>query len=135
MITLWIHKYLIFISMTSKVIEGQKGHMSFREFEKMNTNIMNTQISHFNKFDLKGHWRSQKVICLSGNLRKFFLTNSFIIWILTLWIRKYWRSQKVTFIFILTLTYVLMDNFLSLFYCRLIKTDEIVSTGCPKNTL
>jgi hypothetical protein len=26
-----------------------------------------------------------------------------------------WRSQKVTFMFILTLTYVLMDNFLSLF--------------------
>ena len=38
-----------------------------------------------------------------------------IIWILTLWIRKYWRSQKVTFMFVLTLTYFLMDNFLSLF--------------------
>ena len=31
------------------------------DFDKknyMNTNIMNTQIFHFNKYDLKGHWRS-----------------------------------------------------------------------------
>ena len=43
-----------------------------------NTNIMNTQIFHFNKYDLKGHRRSQKVICLSGNLRQFFITHSFM---------------------------------------------------------
>ena len=70
---------------------------SFQEFKKilpntfiyesilikihMNANIMNTQIYTFNKYDLNGHW----------------------------------RSQKVTFMLILTLTYVLMDNFLSLF--------------------
>ena len=47
----------------------------------INANIMNTQIFHLIKYDLNGHW----------------------------------RSQKVTFMFILTLTYVLMDNFLSLF--------------------
>ena len=28
----------------------------------MNANIMNTQIFHFNKYDLKGHWRWQKFI-------------------------------------------------------------------------
>ena len=44
----------------------------------MNTNIINTQIFHLDKYDLKGHWKSQKVICLSGNLRKFFLTHSFM---------------------------------------------------------
>ena len=27
----------------------------------MNANIMNTQIFHFIEYDLKGHWRSQKV--------------------------------------------------------------------------
>ena len=61
---------------------------SFREFKKilpntfiyksiliiiyMNTNIIKTKIFHINKYDLKGHLRSQKVICLSANLRKFF---------------------------------------------------------------
>ena len=47
----------------------------------MNANIMNTQIFYLIKYDLKGHW----------------------------------GSQKFTVMFILTLTYVLMDNFLSLF--------------------
>ena len=56
--------------MTSKVIEGHKGSVSLREFKKipitciyesilikiyMNTNIMNTQIFHLKKYDLKGH--------------------------------------------------------------------------------
>ena len=57
--------------MTSMVIEGHKGSVSLREFKKilpntfiyesilmkiyMNTNIMNTQIFYFNKYDLKGH--------------------------------------------------------------------------------
>jgi hypothetical protein len=31
----------------------------------MNTNVMNTQIFYFNKYDLKCHRRSQKIICLS----------------------------------------------------------------------
>ena len=44
----------------------------------MNANIINMQIFNFNKYDLKGHLRSQKVICLYGNLRKFFLTHSFM---------------------------------------------------------
>ena len=44
----------------------------------VNTNIMNTQIFNFNNYDLKDHWRSQKVIWLSGNLRKVFLTHSFM---------------------------------------------------------
>ena len=50
----------------------------------MNANIMNTQIFHVNKFDLNGHW----------------------------------RSQKVTFMIILTFTYALMDNFLSIFFFK-----------------
>ena len=33
-------------------------------FIYMNTNVMNTQIFDFDKYNLKGHWRSQKVICL-----------------------------------------------------------------------
>ena len=57
--------------MTSKVIEGHKGSVSLREFKKilpntfiyelillkiyMNTNIMNTQIFHLKKYDLKGY--------------------------------------------------------------------------------
>ena len=44
----------------------------------MKTIITNTQIFHFHKYDLKGHGRSQKVICLSWNLRKFFMTHSFM---------------------------------------------------------
>ena len=44
----------------------------------------------------------------------------------------HWRSQKVTFMFSLTLTYVLMDNFLSLFTMILIiipkLRDNIVKT-------
>ena len=60
--------------MTSKAIEVTKGHLSFREFEKilpntfiyesilikmyMNTNIMNRQIFYFDKHDPKGHKRS-----------------------------------------------------------------------------
>ena len=63
------------------------GHLSFRELEKI---LPNTFI-------------------YESILIKIYI-------ILTLWIRKYWRSQKVTFMFILTLTYVLMDNFLSLFF-------------------
>ena len=46
----------------------------------MKTIIMNTQIFNFDKYDLKGHWRSQKVICLSWNLKKFFITHSFMNW-------------------------------------------------------
>ena len=42
----------------------------------MKTIIMNMHIFHFNKYDLKGHWRSQKVIGLSRDSRKFFLTHS-----------------------------------------------------------
>ena len=66
-------------------------------------------------------------VCLYSNLRKFFLTHSFMnrfwqnfIWMITLWMQifnlikydlnGYWRSQKVTFMFILTLTFVLMDK-------------------------
>ena len=66
--------------MTSKVIEGHKSSFNFSlnptpsvflEFKKilpnifiyesilikiyMNTNVMNTQIFHFDKYDLKGH--------------------------------------------------------------------------------
>ena len=57
--------------MTSKVIEGHKISSVFLEFKKilpntfiyesilikiyMNTNIMNTQIFHLKKYDLKGH--------------------------------------------------------------------------------
>ena len=44
----------------------------------MKTIIMNTKIFYFNKNDLKGHWSSQKVICLSRNIRQIFLTHSFI---------------------------------------------------------
>jgi hypothetical protein len=47
----------------------------------INANLMNTQIFHLIRYDLKGHW----------------------------------RSKKVNFMFILILTYVLLDNFLSLF--------------------
>ena len=77
-----------------------KGHLSIREFKKilhntfiyesilikmyMNSKIKNTQIFYLIKYDLNGHW----------------------------------RSQKVTFMFILILTYVLMDNLLSLFYFK-----------------
>ena len=32
-------------------------------------------------------------------------------------LNDHWRSQNVTFMFILTLTYVLIDNFLSLYFC------------------
>ena len=57
--------------MTLKVIEGHKGSVSLREFKKIlpntfiyesilikiykNTNIMNTQIFHVEKYDLKGY--------------------------------------------------------------------------------
>ena len=55
--------------MISKVIEGHKSSSNFsvkptlpKTFnyelilkKKKNVNIMNTQIFHFNKFDLKGH--------------------------------------------------------------------------------
>ena len=53
----------------------------------MNSNIINTQIFYFIKYELNG----------------------------------YWRSLNLTFMFILTFTYFLMNNFLSLFcnyYCN-----------------
>ena len=55
---------------------------------------MNSQIFHFNKYDLKGHWRSQMVICLSGNLRKFFITHSFMNW--------FWKKYYIKTIIINT---------------------------------
>ena len=65
----------------------------------MNANIMNMQIFHLFKYDLKGHW----------------------------------RSQKVTFMFILTLTYILMDGFWSLFL-HISTCFWIISTGFLRHT-
>ena len=71
-------------------------------------------------------------ICHFRNLRKFFLTiilrflwkiymNANIMNTQTFILIKYdhnvrWRSQKVTFMFILTWTYILMDNFCPCFF-------------------
>ena len=87
----------------------------------MNTNIMNTQTFHINKYEvIEGHKRSLKVTKGHLSFREFdkILPNTFIYE--SILIKIYMNTNimntqilKVTFMFILTLTYVLMDNFLS----------------------
>ena len=69
---LWRRKYFTLISMTHSFMNW------FWQKIYMKTIIINTKIFHFNKYDLKWLWRSQKVICLSRNLRKIFLTHSLL---------------------------------------------------------
>ena len=95
-------KYSVFRSLRHHVFPSFR--LSLLEFKK---NLPNTFIyesilmkiyanTNIIKYDLKGHWRSKKVICLSGNIRQFFITHSFMnwfwqkfIWKLLLWIQKY----------------------------------------------
>ena len=76
----------------------------------MNANIMNSQIFNLNKYDLKGHWRSQKFLQFSVNptLPNTFICESIMMKIYMnanimnmqiFYLNKYdlkghWRSQK-----------------------------------------
>ena len=89
----------------------------------MNANIVKTQIFYKFKYDLKGHSRLQTMTFLFKKstfvidwLKKKIDMNANInMQIFHLIRHDNWRSQKVTFMFILILTYVRMDNFLFLF--------------------
>jgi hypothetical protein len=84
----------------------------------MNANIVKTEIFHRIKYDLKGHSRSQTMTFLFKNNFIFSLFYSLIKE--TNAAEHYERTKfdlyKDDLCLILTLTYVLMDNFLSLFF-------------------
>ena len=83
----------------------------------MNANFVKKQIFHKIEYDLKGHSRSQTMTFLSKNNIFFCLC----YWLIeeTNAAEHYERTKfdlyKDDICLVLTLTYVLMDNFLSLF--------------------
>ena len=87
----------------------------------MNANIVKMLIFHEIKYDLRGHSRSQIMTFLIKN-SPFLLFMLLIDWRnkcrWTLWKNKVWLIQRrhLPCFVVLTLTYVLMDKFLSLFF-------------------
>ena len=62
----------------------------------MNANIMNTQIFHLNKYDLKGHWRTKVYPILDFDKKNYMnanIMNTQIFHLNRYNLKGHWRSQ------------------------------------------